>query len=121
MLSSSVATGSAKSKLITLPGQMLTGFFGCNNTDKVAIKEKLERKHRCRIQLRKRPDAIEEKKETKESSILLQSMMCWKPRLYQDSIPGTLSHWASIMAITPPCQIEIPMLKMHKVINLCLM
>ncbi len=84
MLSSSVVTGSAKSKLIILPGQMLTPVFGCYNTDKVAIKEKFERK--CRIKLEERLDAIEEEKETKESSILLQCMMCH----YQDSIPGTL-------------------------------
>ncbi len=71
-----MAKGSAHSKLIILRGQMLTRFFGYNNADKVAIKEKLERKQRCRIQLQKRLDAIEEKKETKESSILLQSMMC---------------------------------------------
>ncbi len=66
MLNSSVVTGSAKSKLIILPGQMLTQFFGFNDADKATIKEKLEGKKRCRIQLQ----------ETKESSILFQSITC---------------------------------------------
>ncbi len=67
MTSSSVATGSAKSKIIILPGQVLPCSFGCNNTDKVAIKEKLERKQRCRIQLQEHLDAVEEKRKNYRS------------------------------------------------------